>query len=61
MPAMFVAAAQAGYMTTASGAHAAVAVYALNATYPTIADGLAVPGGDLSNTEKVVTQMQLHS
>jgi hypothetical protein len=36
-------------------------VYALNGVYPTTPDGLAVPGGDLSNTEKVVTQMQLHS
>jgi D-alanyl-D-alanine carboxypeptidase/D-alanyl-D-alanine-endopeptidase (penicillin-binding protein 4) len=61
MPAMFVAGGQAGYMTTASGRDAAVAVYALNGVYPTTPDGLAVPGGDLSNTEKVVTQMQLHS
>ncbi len=60
MPAMFVAGGQAGYMTTAGGKDAVVAVYALNGVYPSVAEGLAVPGGDLSNTEKVVTQMQLH-
>lgn len=61
MPAMFVAGGQAGYMTTASGKEAVVAVYALNGVYPTTAEGLVVPGGDLSNTEKVLTQMQLNS
>jgi D-alanyl-D-alanine carboxypeptidase/D-alanyl-D-alanine-endopeptidase (penicillin-binding protein 4) len=58
MPAMFVAAAQAGYMTTASGKEAVVAVFALNGVYPDVATGLAVPGGDLSNTEKVVNAMR---
>ena len=58
MPAMFVAGAQAGYMTTASGKEAVVAVFALNGVYPDIATGLAVPGGDLSNTEKVVNAMR---
>jgi D-alanyl-D-alanine carboxypeptidase/D-alanyl-D-alanine-endopeptidase (penicillin-binding protein 4) len=55
MPAMFVAAGQAGYMTTASGKEAVVAVYALNATYSTVAEGL---DRDLPNTEKVLNQMQ---
>lgn len=55
MPAMFVAAGQAGYMTTASGKEAIVALYAINGVYPTIADGLAqVP----PNTQKVLTAMQ---
>ena len=35
MPAMFVAAGQAGYMTTANGKEVVVAVYALNGVYPT--------------------------
>jgi hypothetical protein len=39
-PAMFVAAGQAGYMTTASGKDAVVAVDALNGTYPTVAEGI---------------------
>ncbi|MCV7076256.1 D-alanyl-D-alanine carboxypeptidase/D-alanyl-D-alanine endopeptidase [Mycobacterium szulgai] len=55
MPAMFVAAGQAGYLTTASGKDAVVAVYALNATYSTVAEGL---DQDLPNTEKVLNQFQ---
>ncbi|WP_297732741.1 D-alanyl-D-alanine carboxypeptidase [Mycobacterium sp.] len=55
MPAMFVAAGQAGYMTTASGKDAVVAVYALNGTYRTVSEGL---DEDLPNTEKVLNQMQ---
>jgi D-alanyl-D-alanine carboxypeptidase/D-alanyl-D-alanine-endopeptidase (penicillin-binding protein 4) len=57
---MFVAGGQAGYMTTASGKDAAAVVYALNGVYPNVADGLAPPGGVLPNTEKVLTEMQLH-
>ena len=57
MPAMFVAGGQAGYMTTASGRNAVVAVYALNGIYPTIADGVGA-GGDLPNTEKVLSIIQ---
>lgn len=55
MPAMFVAAGQAGYMTTASGKDLVVAVYALNGTYSTVAEGL---DQDLPNTEKVLNQFQ---
>jgi serine-type D-Ala-D-Ala carboxypeptidase/endopeptidase (penicillin-binding protein 4) len=55
MPAMFVAAGQAGYMTTASGKEVVVALYALNATYRTVADGV---DQDLPNTEKVLNQIQ---
>jgi D-alanyl-D-alanine carboxypeptidase/D-alanyl-D-alanine-endopeptidase (penicillin-binding protein 4) len=55
MPAMFVAAGQAGYMTTASGKEAVVAVYALNGTYRTVAEGL---DQDLPNTEKVLNQIR---
>ncbi len=55
MPAMFVAAGQAGYLTTASGKEAVVAVYALNGTYSTVAEGL---DRDLPNTEKVLNQIQ---
>jgi serine-type D-Ala-D-Ala carboxypeptidase/endopeptidase (penicillin-binding protein 4) len=55
MPAMFVAAGQAGYMTTASGKDAVVAVYALNGIYPTVNEGL---DKDLPDTEKVLNQMQ---
>jgi D-alanyl-D-alanine carboxypeptidase/D-alanyl-D-alanine-endopeptidase (penicillin-binding protein 4) len=58
MPAMFVAAGQAGYMTTASGKDAVVAVYALNGTYPTVMEGLEE---DLPDTEKVLNQMQRSS
>jgi D-alanyl-D-alanine carboxypeptidase/D-alanyl-D-alanine-endopeptidase (penicillin-binding protein 4) len=58
MPAMFVAAGQAGYMTTASGKEVVVAVYALNGVYPNVANGVAQ---DLPATEKVLTQMQLNS
>lgn len=60
-PAMFVAAAQAGYMTTASGKEVVVALFALNGVWPTVAEGLAVPGGDLSNTEEVLRSMQRNS
>ncbi len=55
MPAMFVAAGQAGYMTTASGKDTVVALYALNGTYRTVADGV---DQDLPNTEKVLNQIQ---
>lgn len=55
MPAMFVAAGQAGYMTTADGKEVVVAVYALNGAYPNVADGLA----QFPATKKVLTQMQL--
>ncbi|HEY0689199.1 MAG TPA: hypothetical protein VGD71_09165, partial [Kribbella sp.] len=58
MPAMFVAAGQAGYMTTANGKEVVVAVYALNGVYPNVAKGVAQ---DLPATEKVLTQMQLNS
>ena len=61
MPAMFVAGAQAGYMKTASGKEAVVAVFALNGVWPTVAEGLVVPGGDLSNTEEVLRSMQRSS
>jgi D-alanyl-D-alanine carboxypeptidase/D-alanyl-D-alanine-endopeptidase (penicillin-binding protein 4) len=57
MPAMFVAGGQAGYMTTASGKEAVVAVYALNGVWPTTPEGLKVPGGDLDNLEQVVKAM----
>ncbi|MCE5292103.1 MAG: D-alanyl-D-alanine carboxypeptidase/D-alanyl-D-alanine-endopeptidase [Nocardiaceae bacterium] len=56
MPAMFVAAGQAGYLTTASGKELAVAFYALNGAYPTTADGLA----KFPATAKVLTQIQRH-
>ena len=55
MPAMFVAAGQAGYLTTASGKDAVVAVYALNGVYPTVGEGI---DKDLPDTEKVLNQMQ---
>jgi D-alanyl-D-alanine carboxypeptidase/D-alanyl-D-alanine-endopeptidase (penicillin-binding protein 4) len=58
MPAMFVAAGQAGYMTTASGKDAVVAVYALNGIYPTVIEGV---DKDLPDTEKVLNQMQRSS
>ena len=58
MPAMFVAAGQAGYMSTVSGKDAVVAIYALNGTYPTVMDGL---DKDLPDTEKVLDQMQRSS
>jgi D-alanyl-D-alanine carboxypeptidase/D-alanyl-D-alanine-endopeptidase (penicillin-binding protein 4) len=57
-PAMFTAAAQAGYMTTASGKEIVVALFALNGVWPTVAEGLVVPGGDLANTEDVLRSMQ---
>jgi D-alanyl-D-alanine carboxypeptidase/D-alanyl-D-alanine-endopeptidase (penicillin-binding protein 4) len=41
MPSLFVVQGEAGYMTTASGKHVVMAVYASNATYPTVAEGLA--------------------
>jgi serine-type D-Ala-D-Ala carboxypeptidase/endopeptidase (penicillin-binding protein 4) len=58
MPAMFVAAGQAGCLTTASGKDAVVALYALNGTYSTVADGV---DQDLPNTEKVLNQIQRSS
>ena len=58
MPAMFVAAGQAGYMTTASGKDAVVAVFALNGTYPTVRVGL---DEDLPDTEKVLNVMRRSS
>jgi D-alanyl-D-alanine carboxypeptidase/D-alanyl-D-alanine-endopeptidase (penicillin-binding protein 4) len=58
MPAMFVAAGQAGYMSTASGKDAVVAIYALNGTYPTVMEGL---DKDLPDTEKVLNQIQRSS
>ena len=42
-------------MTTASGMEVVVALYALNATYRTVADGV---DQDLPNTEKVLNQIQ---
>jgi serine-type D-Ala-D-Ala carboxypeptidase/endopeptidase (penicillin-binding protein 4) len=58
MPPMFVAARQAGYMTTASGKDTVVAVYALNGTYPTVSEGV---DKDLPDTEKVLNQMRRSS
>jgi D-alanyl-D-alanine carboxypeptidase/D-alanyl-D-alanine-endopeptidase (penicillin-binding protein 4) len=55
MPALFVAAGQAGYMTTAGGKDVVVAVYALNGTYPSVAEGV---NQDLPDTERVLIQMQ---
>lgn len=55
MQSMFVAAGQAGYMTTASGKDVVVAFYALNGVYPTFADGLA----SFPPTARVLTQIQL--
>ena len=56
MPALFVVAAQAGFMTTASGKKAAVAVFAANGSYPTVAEGITK---DLPATEFAsVNQMQ---
>jgi serine-type D-Ala-D-Ala carboxypeptidase/endopeptidase (penicillin-binding protein 4) len=54
-PALFVAAGQAGYVTTAKGKDVAVALYALNATYPSVADGLLK---DLPATEQVLREIQ---
>jgi D-alanyl-D-alanine carboxypeptidase/D-alanyl-D-alanine-endopeptidase (penicillin-binding protein 4) len=58
MPAMFVAAGQAGYMTTAGGKDVVVAVYALNGIYSTVKEGL---DKDLPATENVLRQMQRSS
>ncbi len=58
MPALFVVAAQAGFMTTASGKKAAVAIFAANGIYPTVADGITK---DLPATEFVANQMQKSS
>lgn len=58
MPAMFVAAGQAGYLTTASGKQTVVAVFALNGVYPTVVDGATQ---DLANTEKVLTSISAHN
>jgi len=40
MPSLFVVEGDAGYMTTASGKKVAVALFASNASYPTVAEGL---------------------
>ncbi|NMN94395.1 D-alanyl-D-alanine carboxypeptidase/D-alanyl-D-alanine-endopeptidase [Antrihabitans stalactiti] len=54
MHSMFVAAGQAGYMTTASGKEVVVAFYALNGTYATFEEGIdAFPA-----TAKVLTAIQ---
>ena len=58
MPALFVAAGQAGYITTAGGKELAVAVYALNATYPSVAEGLTK---DLPTTESFLKQLRDHN
>jgi D-alanyl-D-alanine carboxypeptidase/D-alanyl-D-alanine-endopeptidase (penicillin-binding protein 4) len=55
MPAMFVAAGQAGHLSTASGRDTVVAIYAINATYPSVREGL---DKDLPNTEKVLKGIQ---
>jgi D-alanyl-D-alanine carboxypeptidase/D-alanyl-D-alanine-endopeptidase (penicillin-binding protein 4) len=54
-PALFVAAGQAGYITTKKGKDLAVALYALNARYPSVADGLTK---DLPATEQVMREIQ---
>jgi D-alanyl-D-alanine carboxypeptidase/D-alanyl-D-alanine-endopeptidase (penicillin-binding protein 4) len=54
-PALFVAAGQAGYITTKKGKDVAVALYALNARYPSVADGLTK---DLPATEQVMREIQ---
>ncbi len=54
-PALFVAAGQAGYLTSARGKEVAVALYALNATYASVADGLLK---DLPATEQVLREIQ---
>ena len=54
MHSMFVAAGQAGYMTTASGKELVVAFYALNGTYAKFEEGIdAFPA-----TAKVLTAIQ---
>jgi serine-type D-Ala-D-Ala carboxypeptidase/endopeptidase (penicillin-binding protein 4) len=58
MPAMFVAAGQSGYLTTASGRHTVVALFALNGVYPTVVEGVTQ---DLLNTEKVLTSISAHN
>jgi D-alanyl-D-alanine carboxypeptidase/D-alanyl-D-alanine-endopeptidase (penicillin-binding protein 4) len=58
MPAMFVAAGQAGYLTTAGGKETVVALFALNGTYTTVLDGL---NNDLPNTEKVLNLLRAAS
>ena len=55
LPALFVAQAEAGYMTTASGRRLAVAVYALNGSFPTLPEGLQQSG---KNTKDVLKDMQ---
>jgi D-alanyl-D-alanine carboxypeptidase/D-alanyl-D-alanine-endopeptidase (penicillin-binding protein 4) len=55
LPALFVAAGQAGFMTTQGGKRLAVALYALNASYPSVAVGLTK---DLPATEFVLKQIQ---
>jgi D-alanyl-D-alanine carboxypeptidase/D-alanyl-D-alanine-endopeptidase (penicillin-binding protein 4) len=54
-PALFVAAGQAGYIRTAKGKDIAVALYALNATYPSVANGLLK---DLPATEQVLREIR---
>ncbi len=54
-PALFVAAGQAGYIRTAKGKDVAVALYALNARYASVADGLLK---DLPATEQVLREIQ---
>jgi serine-type D-Ala-D-Ala carboxypeptidase/endopeptidase (penicillin-binding protein 4) len=54
-PALFVAAGQAGYIRTAKGKDVAVALYALNATYASVADGLLK---DLPATEQVLREIR---
>jgi serine-type D-Ala-D-Ala carboxypeptidase/endopeptidase (penicillin-binding protein 4) len=56
MNSMFVAAGQAGYLTTASGKDLVVAFYALNGTYSKFEEGIAA----FPPTAKVLTQIQLH-
>jgi serine-type D-Ala-D-Ala carboxypeptidase/endopeptidase (penicillin-binding protein 4) len=55
MPSLFVVSGEAGYIETASGRRLAVAVYATNGSYPTVAEGLAQGG---PNVNEVLTQIQ---
>ena len=52
---MFVAMTQAGYMTTASGKDAVVAVFALNGIYPSVVAGI---DKDMAATEKMLNVMR---
>ncbi|MFH5230531.1 D-alanyl-D-alanine carboxypeptidase/D-alanyl-D-alanine-endopeptidase [Antrihabitans spumae] len=56
MQSMFVAAGQAGYLTTESGKELVVAFYALNGVYPKFTDGIDT----FPLTAKVLTQIQQH-